>query len=673
MKPFPFYALVLLLLSTSSLVFAQDKCPVKFGKVAPEDFDLSKNKYDSSAEAVIIADVGSSSFEGNVKGWFSLLFKRQQRIKIINKNGLDAANIQIPYYIASTGNSEEKIENLKATTYNLVNGTVVETKLEADQIYKDKLTKNWYVKKFTMPSVTEGSIIEISYIIKSDFLRNLREWEFQGEYPRLWSEYQVNIPEFFNYVFLSQGSFPFFINKKAEHHENFNVTVNNGAAASEYVRISGSVFENRWVMKDIPSLKSESFISTPRNHIAKIEFQLSQYRFPNVPVEDVMGNWLKVADVLLNDEEFGATLTKANNWLDDELNKITAGSSSNKEKAIKIYEYVRENFTCTSYGNIYLSSNLKTIFNSKKGNEADINLLLIAMLRHEKITANPVMLSTRNHGYTHELYPLMDRFNYIIAQADIDNQKFYLDASEPMLGFGKLTVSCYNGHARIIDKTPAPVYLDTDSLKERKLTSVFISNNAKGEVEGSFQSTLGYITSLNKREKIKETGINNYFKNVQTSFGSEYNIYNTGIDSLKKYDFPIMEHYDFKMNLQGEDIIYLNPMMGEALRENPFKATQRFYPVEMPYTFDETFVFNMEIPKGYVVDELPVSAKVNFNDGEGYFEYLSVKEEDRVMMRSRFFLKRANFLPEEYEDLRAFYGMVVKKQAEQIVLKKKNP
>ena len=36
----------------------------------------------------------------------------------------------------------------------------------------------------------------------------------------------------------------------------------------------------------------------------------------------------------------------------------------------------------------------------------------------------------------------------------------------------------------------------------------------------------------------------------------------------------------------------------------------------------------MDMPGGYVVDELPRSAKVSFNDGEGYFEYLIEKQAD---------------------------------------------
>ena len=47
------------------------------------------------------------------------------------------------------------------------------------------------------------------------------------------------------------------------------------------------------------------------------------------------------------------------------------------------------------------------------------------------------------------------------------------------------------------------------------------------------------------------------------------------------------------------------------------------------------------------------------------------KINDIVSMRSRVRLDRANFSPEEYENLRSFFTLVVGKQNEQIVFKKK--
>src|SRR6478672_5592907 len=106
--------------------FAQEKNNIKYGKITPADFDLSKKVFDTSVHAVVLADIGRTDCEGNNNSGFSLFFKRHKRIKILNKSALDEANITIALYV--DGSDEEKLEDLKATTYNLENGKVIETK-----------------------------------------------------------------------------------------------------------------------------------------------------------------------------------------------------------------------------------------------------------------------------------------------------------------------------------------------------------------------------------------------------------------------------------------------------------------------------------------------------------------------------------------------------------------
>src|SRR5258706_9637640 len=172
------------------------KSPVKYGSVSEKDFATKIYSIDSNANAVVIADIGSSKLVGNTKGWFSLEFKRYRRVHLLNKNGFDIATEGIPLY--SEGQVEEQISSLRAVTYNLENGKVVETKLEKENIFKDKLSKNWVVKKFTFPNIKEGSIIEFEYTITSDYLQNLKSWAFKGDYPVLWREYNLSWPSFFN-------------------------------------------------------------------------------------------------------------------------------------------------------------------------------------------------------------------------------------------------------------------------------------------------------------------------------------------------------------------------------------------------------------------------------------------------------------------------------------------
>jgi hypothetical protein len=118
-------------------------------------------------------------------------------------------------------------------------------------------------------------------------------------------------------------------------------------------------------------------------------------------------------------------------------------------------------------------------------------------------------------------------------------------------------------------------------------------------------------------------------------------------------------------------MLYINPYIGEGQHENPFTATDRKYPIEMPYTTDNLYLLNLQIPEGYDVEELPKSVRVAFNGNDGSFEYLIARQDNTIQLRSRIKLNKAYFPAEDYANLRDFYAFVVKKQNEQIILKKK--
>jgi hypothetical protein len=232
---------------------------------------------------------------------------------------------------------------------------------------------------------------------------------------------------------------------------------------------------------------------------------------------------------------------------------------------------------------------------------------------------------------------------------------------------------CYNGYARVLNKeTPSAVSLLADSLRENKTTLVMIGNGEKGGLEGHLTSTPGFNEACELRQQVKTSGQEAFFKTIQTAYTGEYKLSSPEMDSLHRPEDPLVVSYDLKiMPDSSSDLFYFNPMLSEGYKTNPFKSADRKYPVEMPYAMDEIYTLNMDIPEGYVVDELPKSAKVLFNTDEGFFEYLLVKSDVMIQFRSRIKLNKANFKPEDYATLRDFFAFIVKKQSEQIVFKKK--
>ena len=677
---------IISLLSTA----AQQTDAIKFGKITKEDFDVKSSLLDSNVNAIVLSDIGSSEFVENSFSWFNLVFKRHKRIKIINNNGFDAADISILLY--TNGQNTERIKTLKAATYNIENGEVVVTALEnKSSVFEEKMNKNIIQKKFTFPNVSPGSIIEYTYTIESEFFTNLQSWEFQGAYPCVYSEYNVKIPDFFRYVFLMQGYLPYDTDLSSDYSGRFQVRRFNNAGESvrdqfasgnwsagpqssgnQPIALNTIIHDKKWAIKNIPAIKEDIFTTTIENHTAKVEFQLAEIRFPQQPPNKILSDWKTIVKNLNEDEEFGGTYTKSNNWLEDELKLMLKGTQDKYEQAEIIFRYVRDNFSCTNKSGRYMSqgTTLKDIFKNKKGSVSELNLLLLSMLRKQNIECNPVLISLRNRGLVHPIYPLMNRFNYLVAEVNIDNSRFYLDATNKKMGFRQLPISCYNGIGwAILDEDVRQVNLSSDSIMEYKSTSIFIFNNDQNKCSGIMKSDLGTYESHRRRESqdgnAKEAFAKEFSKNIVGPFQIEKVEY----DSLSNYDQPMKIQVDFNFSPE-EDIIYINPLMGQEMKSNPFSASKRIYPIEIPYLTKEIISVDIEIPKGYEVEEIPKSVRFFLNENEGVFEYLSVKKPDRIQLRCTLQLKKSVFPQDDYDSLREFFAFAIQKQGEQIVLKK---
>ena len=659
----------------TSPIFSQDKSAVKFGKVSAADFDIPRNPIiDSSDGAVIIADIGSTTFVGNYKGWFNQLYKRSTRIKILNDNGFDLATVKIRLYTSSQ--SKENLKDLTATTYYIENGKVMSRTISKGDIYEEKLDKNHIEKRFTLPAVSTGCIIEYSYSIESDFDFHLRSWTFQSEqYPCLWSEYKVSVPELLSYAAINQGSDPFFLKEVTEERANYRVTEppNSSAYGASGQELNVDTYNNifRWAMKDMRPLKQQHFVSTVKNYVDKIDFQLRSWsNGQNVIM--VRSTWQDIAKELLNTEYSEILNFSSSEHADWYANNVTAfikNDSDTLQAAKQIYYRVQKLFNCTSHNGIFVNSKLNQILKNTSGSAAEINLLLTALLRTKGIDAEPLILSTRENGFMDLHYPVAEQANYVICKAIINGKILYMDASVRVLGFGTLPYECYNGYAREISFLHADsIYLSANSLQEQNVTSVLLVSNEQG-VSGMYNSTFGTYGSIDLRKKLKEKSFAEFEKEFKLS-GENVSMQNLSADSLDDPESTVSLKSNVSLPQYKEDIIYFKPVISSLFNSNPLSATARSYPIEMPYCFDNTYILDMEVPKGYKVEELPKQAKASLSRNDGSFEYLIQQNGNHIQLRCRTKLNKAIFSTNEYESLRNFFDLVVQKQAEQIVFKK---
>lgn len=650
------------------------KPPIKFGDVSLEDLKMSRYEKDTSASAVILADYGVSSVEYEQSyGWFKVFFERTTRIKILKKEGYSFADFEVPLYHNS--NAKEKIVGLKVLTHNIENGKVVETKMKSDGVFEEKYDNNTDIQKFTAPNVREGSIVEVTYKINSEFLSYFRDWEFQSTIPVVWSEYRAEIPEYFNYERFMQGYIILALNESTQKPNSIIINSKErttGIATQTQFsqdKINYISKHFRWAAKDVPAFVAEPFMTTERDYISKINFELANYKFPNEPIKQIMGTWADLNRSLLESEYFGLAVS-GSGFLKKTTEEVTAGLTTTNQKITAIYDFVKSNMVWDGSYRKFLSDNLKKPLEEKKGSSAEINLLLVSMLQKAGVPANPVIVSTRNNGFVRENMAVSSQFNYVICQVIADGKSILLDATDRLLPMHILPERCLNGKGYIISKeTPGWISLNAPKSKIYALAEVTIGET--GQLMGKINiSRDGYFGYSMRKEYLKK-GEETYIKDFTHTLS--WLVEKSDFQNIEKLGEAVKENYDFihQDNVGNADVLYINPILYLRQDENPFKLDARQYPVDFGSASEQTLICRLTIPEGFQPEELPVSKVMALPNNAGKYVYNVQHNGNIINVTSTLSINQPLFTQESYPNLREFYNLVVAKQAEQIVLKKK--
>jgi hypothetical protein len=172
-------------------------------------------------------------------------------------------------------------------------------------------------------------------------------------------------------------------------------------------------------------------------------------------------------------------------------------------------------------------------------------------------------------------------------------------------------------------------------------------------------------TYMNKNEK---EFIEEFSSDHQAWSVSEFHMSN--LDTL---DRPFIESYALEIPGDAQvagDRMYLNIMTGFGQKTNPFKLEKRVFPVDFSCPVRENYLIKISLPAGWVVEQLPQKAMVSLPDKAGSFRCVFQETAGVIQISSTFAINKNLFLPDEYDQLKEFFRLMIAKQAEQIVLKK---
>ncbi len=674
-----FLGLLLLSLSLSA-----QKNKIKFGKVAIADLEQNTYEPDPKANAVVLYDRGHSSFDYDTNGdrGFVIKFKRHQRIKILKEAGKDWADFEVPLY--RNTRRREKIRSFKAITHCLENGIYKDYTITKNDIFEEVINENWINAKFAMPNVQVGSILEIQYEVESDFAHNLPSWDFQYTIPSVWSEYVVEIPEFY------------FYNRTMRGYNTDRMTVNENSSQVDHIVFHGTqrsdglvvtsrsysesvdykVNTDRIVMENMPAFKEEVYMLNAVDFLTGIDIELAATDFPGSSYQAYTTNWNELRDELYDFESVGGQLRKSG-WVKDYVNPLVKDLKSPEDKMAAIYEFVRRSMAWNGKYRIAATNSLKKSFEEGQGSSGDINLILHLMLEKAGLDCAPVFLSTRSHGRINPIHPSFDDFNYVIAGVQLGEEYVLLDATDKMIAPGLIPMRCLNGQGRWmslsankwVDLYPGKGYATTIQLD--------LSFNEEMELEGNYQSMHKGHAALSRRWDIQNAeSEEEYYEEWASEIeGIELTSFET--QDFRKTSKPLREKLEFIMEEgveEAADLIYFNPLLFLQMEENPFKASERVYPVSFACPVNYRYIVKIELPEGYGLDEIPEPMMIAMPNKGGKFTYdVKAINASTLLVSCNFKIKQLQFLSEEYPILKEFYDQALQKQGTQLVLKRSQP
>jgi transglutaminase-like putative cysteine protease len=665
------YFLLALLVGISSQLHAQ-KPPIKFGTVTVKDFEPTLYMGDTSAQAVMLMDYGNSQMSYNQNTGFSITFERITRLRILKKEGYEWADFEVPLF--RSGNEKERINGLKASTYNVVGGKVVESKMKSDGVFEEEMDENLTMVKFTLPNVQEGSILEVTYRVTSPLVQYMRDWDFQLTIPTLHSEYRMAHHDFFHYEKYTQGYVSPKVNESKQNSAVLTLvskerSEGRSATKTAFDQTNINYFEHvyRWVYTDVPAFKTEPFMTSRADYISRINVELSSLKFPNQPVKPFIGSWADLNRTFLEAENFGKAAS-GSPFLRKISEEVVGSSQEPMEKTAKIFSYVRNTVEWNGRSRKYASLSFRDLLDKKVGSSADINLLLVNMLNKVGVLAEPVLISTRDNGFVRESFALSTQFNYVICKVSVPGGYILLDATDRLLPIGTLPARCINGRGFTVSQHQSG-WVSLDAPKSRKaVQSVTQWKNNHLECEVKIENT-GYYAHQTRRKYYK-SGEDNFLNEFSSSV--QATVLESQVENMGELGEPTREIYTMELAGSGAQasILYIDPLPFFRMDENPFKAEKRIYPIDFGSVNEEVLMNKIIIPDGYEVDELPENKIVALPERGGRYVFSVNRIGNEIHIMSQLIMARSLYSAEEYASLKEFYNLAVSKQAEQIVLKK---
>lgn len=457
--------------------------------------------------------------------------------------------------------------------------------------------------EISFSGLAPGSLMRTSYTISHTDVHMLPAYYFQENLRVAQSVYEVTAPKYVDMRFVLKGANADKVVQTKQENKNtvtYTFTANDLPAFQDYA--------------DVPSLAWHGL------HIVPF---IAGYHLPgNEPVQ-LMSDPAHLYNYLY---EF---IRHINVKEDDDVNtavaEITAGATTPRQKAARIYKWVQDNLHYVAFEDSlegFIPRQAADVYKRKFGDCKDMASILVAMCRKVGIDAYFTWIGTRSKPYTYEETPLPIVDNHMICAARIDGQWIFLDGTHSLIPFGEVPAGLQGKEALIgideknykivlVPETPASFNGYTDStfmkINNRDIVGSCVIGFT-GYMSWDMQTTMMYTKEKDKEQtarSISARGSNKYVQNSFSYIQSDTGYKNTSLAAT----FTIGDY----VQMAGKEY-YVNMNVKRNYDGSHIDTQGRAVPYYFKYKDVEKEVVVLDVPAGYHVSYLPPDGKGALGD-----------------------------------------------------------
>ena len=662
-RPFAVAALAALGVMVLTSGFSRFSAPV-FADTAPEWLRAAAHQtlpdYPKDTIGVVLLDEEQTTVKDNG----DIETRHRLAYKLLRPEARDKYGYAVVQF-----NNETKVSFFKAWTITadgkemeLKEKDAAEYSLTSFEVFSDARAK-----VIKCPAADPGSIVGYEYVQKNRPFAFESDWQFQDEIPTRRARFSLQLPPGWEF---------------SDYWANSPKLQPQSSANNFYV----------WEVENVPAVEIEPAMPPFLSVASRMDIKY----FPRDPAlrAKSTGSWNDIGIWYANITAASRVPSPA---VEQKVAELTAGISDPLKKMQVLASYVQQQirYVAIEVGIGGLQPHAAAdVFKHQYGDCKDKVTLMSTMLKLASIDSYYVMIDTRR-GIVNPDFP-STRGNHVIMAirlpqevpatnlyATVDDPKLgrllFFDPTDEFVPLGYLPSELQQNYGLVVTPESGTLFLlpVLPPATNRLLRTATLTLGPTGNLSGDVNELRWGAPADDSRAQFAGSSPSDREKVVEKFLGAflnNFTLTSASIDNLDKHDANLTLHYQFVVEGYAKtagNLLILRPRVVGDKGSSILAGKARKYPIEFEGTTLQSDLFDITLPAGYVVDELPqpVDAKCD------YASYKSnVEVKDNVLHYKRTYEIKGVMVPtEKLPEVRDFFHQVAAAEKSSAVLRRANP